>query len=302
MESSETPTPPTGNPRISSDQIRRATFPQVLRGYDRDAVHDMLDRVADWMEDKADVVAGATPAVREELARVGERTAGILTAAEEAAANLRDEAQHYAVKIRADADDESRKARLNASQKMDELVAEAETKAQRIIDEAVARRRQLNQAISSLIERRDEIASEASKLADELMEAVEALRTTDPRDDPAGSEPVTPAPLARESQPEEITPSRPEAVEVETVEPESDEVEVGEPESDEQALGEPDSEEVTVFFEPETGSEEMDVLDDESEETELHESETGEEERREPPTLLVDPDAEDDTPPRGLPR
>lgn len=277
MESSDTPTPPTGNPRISSDQIRRATFPQVLRGYDREAVHDMLDRVADWMEGKADAVAGATPAVREELAKVGERTAGILTAAEEAAANLRDEAQHYAVKIRADADDEARNARLNASQKMDEMVAEAETKAQRIMDDAVGRRRQLNQAISSLVERRDEIATEAMKLADELTEAVEALRTSDPRDDPAGSEPVTPAPLAGE--PEEITPSRPEAVEVETVEPESDEV----------AMGERDSEEVTL-------------AEQDSEETELYEMETGDEERREPPTLLVDPDAEDDTPPRGLPR
>ena len=42
---------------------------------------------------------------------------------------------------------------------MDEMIAEAEAKSQRIIDDAVARRRQLNQAISSLLERRDEIAA-----------------------------------------------------------------------------------------------------------------------------------------------
>ena len=65
----------------------------MLRGYDRDAVHDMLDRVADWMEGKAGAVSSAAPGVREEIAKVGERTAGILTAAEEAAANLRDEAK-----------------------------------------------------------------------------------------------------------------------------------------------------------------------------------------------------------------
>ncbi len=115
--------------------------------------------------------------MREELAKVGEKTAGILTAAEEAARNLRDEAAEYAERLRADADDEARKARLNASQKMDEMIADAEAKAQGIIDDAIARRRQLNQAISSLVDRRDEIAADATRLAEELLAAVEGLRT-----------------------------------------------------------------------------------------------------------------------------
>ncbi|HYH60376.1 MAG TPA: DivIVA domain-containing protein, partial [Solirubrobacterales bacterium] len=259
MESSETPKPPAGDSHLSSGQVRRATFPQVLRGYDRDAVHDLLDRVADWMEGKGDSDAGATPAVRDEIAKVGERTAGILTAAEEAAANLRDEAKHYAVKIRADADEEVRKARLNASQRMDEMVADAEGKAQRIIDDAVARRRQLNQAISSLLERRDEIASEAARLADELMEAVDALRSPDTRDAPVEPEKVT-APQSSAAGSAPLPEPEPDSDEVAVPEPEptSDEIAIVEPESEEQPIEELDPEETALFdVESETGDEEV---------------------------------------------
>ena len=34
--------------RIDAEQLRKATFPQAIRGYDRDAVHELLDRVADF--------------------------------------------------------------------------------------------------------------------------------------------------------------------------------------------------------------------------------------------------------------
>ncbi|MDQ3758720.1 MAG: DivIVA domain-containing protein [Actinomycetota bacterium] len=270
MEAGETPTTPLADDEwLSGAQVRRATFPQVLRGYDREAVHELLNRVADWMEGKAGTAAG-TPGMREEFAKVGERTAGILTAAEDAAADLREEAKQYADRLRQEADDESRKARLNASQRMDEMIADAETKAQRIIDDAVARRRQLNQTISSLLERRDEIAADAAKLADQLLEAVEVLRTPDPRDQFVNAE------------------------------PERDEVVVS-PGSGEEQPGEPESE----FGEEPTavdGSEEPTVEAD-SEETQIYEREADDEdERRGPSTLLVDPDAEDETPPRGFPR
>lgn len=282
MEQPETPTPPSGA-RMSGEEVRRATFPQALRGYDRDAVHDLLDRVADWMEGKGGAVASATPGMREELAKVGERTAGILTAAEEAAQNLRQEAIEYAEKLRGDADDEVRKSRLNASQRMDEMIADAETKAQRIIDDAVARRRQLNQAVSSLLERRDEIAGDAAKLAEELLDAVDRVRASDPRDEPVEPEanepdPVSAGPEPGPSEPEAFGPVEPMPAELEQKEePErdsdSDETEIFEPDSDETALLEPDSDEYGT----------KDELDG-------------------PATLLVDPDAEDDTPPRGLPR
>ena len=248
MEGADTPTPPpSGRDPLSGEEVRRATFPQALRGYDREAVHDMLDRVADWMEGKGSSISSAAPGMREELAKVGEKTAGILTAAEEAARNLREEAAEYAERLRADAEDESRKARLNASQRMDEMIAEAEAKAQGIIDDAIARRRQLNLAIASLVDRRDEIAADATRLAEELLAAVEGLRPPQAAPEPA--------------------------------EPDSGEVTLEE-ESDEVVLEDPDAEE-TEDHEPDP------------DETQVHEQ---------PPTLLVDPDAEDETPPRGAPR
>ncbi len=263
MESGGPIDPGASGERLSGEELRRTTFPQALRGYDREAVHAVLDRVADWVEDKAGSVAEASPAMRSELEKVGERTVGILTAAEDAARNLRNEAVEYAERLRSEVEDESRVARLNASQRMDEMIADAEKKAEKIIEDAIGRRRQLNQAISSLIERRDEIASEAARLGEELLDAVDALRSPDADDEPA---------------PEPVSPDAPEAVELE--DPGSEETELAdevelEPESGEHTADEVDSEE-TEIFEPD------------SEETEIHE----------PATLLIDPDAEDETPPR----
>lgn len=169
-----------GEGRLSGEELRRATFPQALRGYDREAVHSLLDRVADWVEQSAGKLSGQAPQMKQELAKVGERTAGILTAAEETAQRMRDEAAEYAERLRADADDEARKAKLNASQRMDEMIRDAEQKAERIINEAIARRRKLNQAISGLVERRDEIAGDVHRLAEDLLDAVEAIKGEDP--------------------------------------------------------------------------------------------------------------------------
>jgi DivIVA domain-containing protein len=250
------PAPPRGEDPLSGEEVRRATFPQALRGYDRQAVHDMLDRVADWMEGKAGAVSSAAPGVREEIAKVGEKTASILNAAEDAARNLREEAAEYAARLRADVEDEARKTRLNAGQRTDEMIAEADEKSKRIIDEAIARRRQLNLAISSLIDRRDEIAADATRLAEELLAAVEELRSPAVAGEPASDGGET----APEAVPDLPAPE-PESAEEEILEPESAEEDVFEPESEEEEVFEPESEEA--------------------------------------PTLLVDPDAEDEIPPHG---
>ena len=177
-----------GSDSLSSAELRQARFPQSRRGYDRESVHAFLDRVADWVEARGG--ASADPALTNELEKIGERTAGILTAAEEAATELRREAQEYADALRSEAEDETRKTKLNASQKADELISEAESKAEGIIDEAIARRRRLNQAVTSLIERRGEIADEAQRLADQLLEAVDDVRGDEPVDEAeAGAEP-----------------------------------------------------------------------------------------------------------------
>jgi len=288
MEAGETPRPGAESERLSGEQVRRATFPQALRGYDREAVHDLLDRVADWMEGKAGAVAGATPGMREEFAKVGERTAGILAAADEAASNLRSEAKEYADRLRSEADDASRKARLNASQRMDEMVAEAETKAQRIIDDAVARRRQLNQAISSLLERRDEIAADTAKLAEELLHAVEELRAPDPRDEEDAAEPGA---VEDEESSEEVV-AEPASKTTDESDPDPD------PEFDQTVIIEPDPE-VTELHKPDLRKEEdeLDSVEDEEDSDEF-----GTRDKIQGPSkLLIDPD-EDETPPRGVPR
>lgn len=196
----------------SAEQVRRATFPKAFQGYDREAVHGFLNRVADWIEGGAAGIQEAIPDVKRELERVGERTGSILTAAEEAAAKIRAEANEYATSVREKADEEMRRSAVEGSRKADRLIADAETKAERITDEAIARRRQLNQAISSLIERRDEIAEEVQRLADELLTAVEGLRGPEPaNDDVAGEEPGAEAgePAAAEggdAEPTELVP------------------------------------------------------------------------------------------------
>lgn len=257
-------TPPGGDP-ISGEEVRRATFPQALRGYDRQAVHDLLDRVADWMEGTAGAISGSAPDMREEIAKVGERTTGILTAAEDAARKLRDEATEYAERLRADAEDETRKARLNASQKMDEMIGEAEEKAKTIIDDAIARRRQLNVAISSLVDRRDEIAADATRLAEELLAAVEDLR----RPDAPGED------VAQDFPPAEPAHGEPPSEEVSLADA------AEEPPSQEEPVEELALEEEETVIHPGPDSEEADVAEDDNPEA------------RRTPTLLVDPDEED---------
>jgi DivIVA domain-containing protein len=187
--------PPT--PALNSSTFREATFPKSLLGYDQNAVHAFLDQVADWVEQNAGVPGvPAREELTSEFAKVGERTSGILAAAEEAAVKLRADAREYAERIRAEAEQDARMTMLDASQKADELVAGAEEKAERIIEEAVLRRRGLNQAVGSLAERRDAVATDARRLAEELLAAVEGIQ--DPA--PAGDEPV-------EGEPQPLEPT-----------------------------------------------------------------------------------------------
>lgn len=201
-----------GTGRITPDDLREVSFPQARRGYDREAVHAFLERVADLVGRGTNAVREAGPDVQREIERIGERTAGILSAAEDAAAKVRAEANDYATQIREAAEQESRKARLTASNKAEEIVAEAEARAERIIEQTITRRRRLNQAISSLVDRRDEIAEETQRLADELLSAVEALRTTTPVEegDAAGIPPMVGQQPALEPEFEDDTELVPE--------------------------------------------------------------------------------------------
>jgi DivIVA domain-containing protein len=119
----------------SVDRIRKVSFALAVRGYDRNEVDRFLAELADWLEGRTDQDANAE-AVREELERIGEQTANILTDAHDAGQTMREEAQRevrqtlvdanlkaeaigaeaqeHADALRADADDYARKTRADA--------------------------------------------------------------------------------------------------------------------------------------------------------------------------------------------
>ncbi len=76
----------------SVDRIRSATFNISRRGYDRDEVDSFLHELADWLEGGGAEVE-PSEAVRRELDSVGRQTAGVLSAAGEAAGSIRSEAE-----------------------------------------------------------------------------------------------------------------------------------------------------------------------------------------------------------------
>jgi DivIVA domain-containing protein len=131
------------------ERIRTATFREARRGYERREVDNFLGGLADWLEaGGSDQVRSET--VKRELERVGEKTANILSAAEDTAETLRQEA-----------DDEARR-----------IVEAAEAKARRIIQEGEKRRADLEAIIADLVRRRDSVLGEMDRLEGQLRAAI----------------------------------------------------------------------------------------------------------------------------------
>ena len=181
----------------SINRIRNANFAHAVRGYDRHEVDQFLGELADWLE--RDAGAGvASGEDRDELERVGEQVAGILTEAHDAAEeirenassevrkslvqanvtaeSLRSQAGEYADETREEADLHARTARAEADsyaeqtrEAADGAAAEAreaaEREAQRIVEEANRRKRDTEAVISDLEERRDAVLAELERLA-----------------------------------------------------------------------------------------------------------------------------------------
>ena len=171
-------------------EIRKASFENSRKGYDKAQVRHYLEAVADWLEGLGlgDADRGE---MRRELAWVGERTSEILTKAEETASELREQGESEATKLRADAesaserlraeaDEETRRVRLEAVTEAEQTVADAERRAEAIIEEATRRRQDLQALIGDLLVRRDEIVADGVRLADEL---AELFATTMPASD-----------------------------------------------------------------------------------------------------------------------
>lgn len=184
--------------------LREADFPLSLRGYSRPEVDRFLGETAEWIEQL--MLRGADAnVVQSELSRVGEQTAGILSAAEDTArrmraeaaeeveatraaardraARMRAEAESYAETTRSEADghaaavlggldEEMRRQRIDASAKVEKMLADASAKADRIVEDALRRRDRLNSATEQLKRTRGEILEDAGSLADELAQVV----------------------------------------------------------------------------------------------------------------------------------
>jgi DivIVA domain-containing protein len=182
----------------SIERIRNATFPLSVRGYDRNQVDAFLAEVADWLETGGGGGAAATEAVRNELERVGEQTASILTEAHRAAEdirgdasagvrqtlldanqtseNVREEAAEYAADTRDEADAYARKVRGEADAYASRTTAEIEGElqeeretakkdAERIVGDANKRKADIESVIGDLEQRRDAVLAELDRLA-----------------------------------------------------------------------------------------------------------------------------------------
>jgi DivIVA domain-containing protein len=181
----------------SIDRIRNARFSHAVRGYDRYEVDQFLSELADWLESGGGDAAAAER-VRDELERVGEQVAGILTEAHDAAAGIRDgassevrqslvnanvtaeslrsqadeyaedtreEADAYARKVRAEADEYAEEVRGRADADAEEARASAQGEAGRIVADANERKHDMEAVISDLADRRDAVLAELERLA-----------------------------------------------------------------------------------------------------------------------------------------
>jgi DivIVA domain-containing protein len=170
----------------SVDRIRSATFNSSRRGYDTEEVDAYLHDLADWLEGGGAEVE-PSEAVRRELDNVGRHTAGLLSAAGEAAGSIRSEAEvdaaekvdrarieanatrvdadDYAERIRAEADEYSQAERGKADAYALRMREEAGEQAGKIIADGQSRREALEGVISDLAERRDQLLDELEGIA-----------------------------------------------------------------------------------------------------------------------------------------
>ena len=185
-------------PEPSIERIRNATFSLTVRGYDRNEVDAFLSQLADWLETGGGGGAAAVEAVRTELERIGEQTAGILTEAHQAAegirgdasagvrqqlvdanqttekiraeaaeyaADTRDEADAYARKVRGEADAYASRTTAEIEAEIGEDREAAEKEAARIVADANKRKADVESVIGDLEKRRDAVLAELDRLA-----------------------------------------------------------------------------------------------------------------------------------------
>jgi DivIVA domain-containing protein len=160
----------------SIERIRTATFPVARRGYEQREVDRFLNRLADWLETGGGDQA-RSDLVRRELERIGEKTARILTAAEDAAEKLNADADAEAEEARAAADRYAAERRAEAEQGAKKQHDDARAESERVVEAANRRKQEIETVISDLEERRDLIVAELERLAGEVSAIVIPRRT-----------------------------------------------------------------------------------------------------------------------------
>jgi DivIVA domain-containing protein len=211
----------------SIERIRNATFPLSVRGYDRTQVDAFLAELADWLETGGGGGAAAAEAVRNELERVGEQTASILTEAHRAgeeirgdasagvrqqlldanqtsenvreqaaeyAADTRDEADAYARKVRGEADAYASRTTAEIESELAEDRDAAKKESERLIADANKRKADIESVIGDLEQRRDAVLAELDRLASGITGTATEHRGSDGKSDAAplkGSDPLS---------------------------------------------------------------------------------------------------------------
>jgi DivIVA domain-containing protein len=166
----------------SIERIRSATFSISRKGYDKREVERFLTKLADWLE------AGGgdqtrSDLVKRELERVGEKTARVLSEAEDSAEQIRGEAQEEAAATLDRARSQAESAKRSADEYAAQTVEEAKSKARRIVEEGAKRRGDVETVIADLVRRRDALLADIEQLTAELRTAVSA-HTPPPGRDP----------------------------------------------------------------------------------------------------------------------
>ena len=107
------------------DELRDTEFPLARRGYEREAVHAYIDRVADLVED---LVATRSPqfAVQRALKDLGEETAGILSQAQDTARQMTERTETEARERLERADREATRRRAEAAEQVRRLDDDAD--------------------------------------------------------------------------------------------------------------------------------------------------------------------------------
>jgi DivIVA domain-containing protein len=153
----------------SIERIRSASFSHSVRGYHQGEVDQFLAELADWLERGGEDEA-AVEAVRAELERIGEQTAGILTEAHDAAESIRE-----------DAAEDARKQLVDTNMTAEKLRSSADEYAQKAREDADAYARKTRSEVDAYVEKaRPEVEAEVKRMREQAeAEAAESRQAAE---------------------------------------------------------------------------------------------------------------------------